>query len=68
MAYAILVVWNDGEEEYLHEGIGKRTAVFPTRESARGQVEFMKMGMSDECQSISVVVYHPTRATIATSR
>lgn len=55
--FAIKVIWNDGEEEYLKEGYrGLHPARFTTCEAAE-QVEFMKIGMEDECQSINVVPY-----------
>lgn len=52
MRWAILVVWDDGEEEYLTDAAGN-VAVF-TKARAKEQVEFMKIGM-DEYQSINVV-------------
>jgi hypothetical protein len=53
MAFKVLVVWNDGDEEYLAQGA--RDAIFTSRHKAEEQAKFMRMGMSDECQSISVV-------------
>jgi hypothetical protein len=64
MSWAILVVWNDGEEEYLHEGLGTQAARFSSRIEAQRQADFMKIGMSDETQSISVVRFprlHPAK-------
>lgn len=55
--WAILVIWKDGEEEYLHEGLGTTTARFRSRNDAIEQTKFMKMGMDDEVQSINVVPY-----------
>ena len=50
--WAIKVVWSDGEEEYLKEGI--RVAIFSSRSRAHEQADFMKIGM-DDVQSIAVV-------------
>ena len=58
LGWAILVVWNDGTEEYLHEGMGVKTARFHSREAAQQQRDFMWIGMEGECQSISVI-RHP---------
>jgi hypothetical protein len=56
-AYAVLVVWPNGEQEYLKRGIGGNPALFHSRKAAELQVNFMKIGMETECQSISVVKY-----------
>lgn len=53
MSWAIKVIWDDGEDEYLKQG--SRVAVFPSRERAQEMRDFMMEGMSDECQSINVV-------------
>ena len=55
--WAILVIWNDGEKEYLHEGVGTSPAKFSSRSEACRQKEFMEIGMDGECQSINVVPY-----------
>ncbi len=55
--WAVLVVWEDGEEEYLHPGIGDDVAIFRTREEAQEKRDFMWIGMEGECQSINVVRY-----------
>ena len=55
--WAILVIWKNGDEEYLHEGLSSRTARFASRSDAIEQTKFMKMGMEDEVQSINVVPY-----------
>jgi len=53
MAYKILVVWEDGTEEYLKQG--DKDAIFHSKKEATNQKEFMLMGMEDEVQSINVV-------------
>jgi|HubBroStandDraft_2_1064218.scaffolds.fasta_scaffold27878_7 hypothetical protein len=54
--YAILVVWMNGEMEYVCEGAtSDETARFRDKWAAKRQADFMKMGMEDETQSISVV-------------
>jgi hypothetical protein len=55
MAWAILVVGKNGEEEYLREGLGDSTARFRSRSEATKLMQFMKIGMEDEYQSINVV-------------
>lgn len=55
--FAVLVVWSDGGEEYLSEGLSERPARFPNRRDAEHQRDFMRIGMADECESISVVEY-----------
>ncbi len=53
MAWAVLVVWKDGNVEYLHEG--HRIATFRRRPEANTQREFLLIGMEDDVQSINVV-------------
>ena len=53
--FAILVIWKDGEEEYLKEGTA--IARFSSRKKAVEQTNFMQIGMEDDCQSINVVPY-----------
>ena len=55
--WAVLVVWLDGEEEYLHPGMSDDVAVFRTQEEAQHQRDFMWIGMEGECQSINVMRY-----------
>jgi len=52
--YAIKVVWDDGGEEYLMNG--DHIAVFPSRFDAEQRRNFIAEGLSDECQSINVVL------------
>jgi len=59
--FAVLVIWKDGEEEYLREG--SRVAVFSARSRAEDQADFMRMGMEDEVQSINVVKAPPAART-----
>lgn len=53
--FAVLVVWKDGEEEYVKQGLSNRVAVFPSRRRAQEMRDFMLEGMSDEVQSINIV-------------
>lgn len=57
MAYAIKVIYDSGDEEFLCEGFSDRPARFHSLNAAKKQRDFMKMGMDDECQSINVVPY-----------
>lgn len=57
MNYAILVIDQDGDKRYLCDGFGDRPSRFPSRAAALKQVEFMKIGMEGEVQSINVVKY-----------
>ena len=56
MKFAILVVWSNGEEEYVKQGLSDTIALFTKREAEK-QVEFMKIGMDGDpdMQTISVV-------------
>jgi urease gamma subunit len=52
--YKILVIWNDSTMEYLKDG--RKVAMFSSRQRAEAQRDFMLEGMSDEVQSINVVL------------
>lgn len=53
--WALLVVWHDGTEEYVKEGLGTTVAQF-SRAEAIEQKDFLMMGMDQgDCQSINVV-------------
>lgn len=54
MRYAIKVIWDDGDEDYVMQG--ERVAAFGKLQ-AKEQVEFLRVGMEDECQSINIVRY-----------
>jgi len=56
--WAIKVIWENGEEEYVRVGstAGGRVASFFTRDAAQKQADFLGMGI-DEAQSINVVPY-----------
>lgn len=56
--YAVLVIWSEGEEEYLREG--DQVAQFRTPRQALELVKFMRQGM-DGVQSINVVRYPEER-------
>lgn len=61
--YAIKVIWANGEEEFVKQGLGDTPALFHSRMRAGEQADFMRMGMDDdECQSINVVPYPCKRA------
>lgn len=55
--YAIKVIWFEGDEEYLKEGDGDKTASFPNRERAENMKSFMLEGISDQVQSVNVVPF-----------
>jgi len=55
--YAIKVVQNNGDEDFLCDGLGSRPTRFPSYAAAYRQVDFMKIGMADEVQSINIVKY-----------
>lgn len=55
--YSILVVWLDGESEYLKEG--SHTAIFSSRKRAESQRDFMLLGMEEDIQSINIVIAVP---------
>jgi hypothetical protein len=61
MSFAIKVIDEDGEEEYLCEGMGDTPAKYPSRHAAQEMVDFMKIGMDGEVQSINVVPYPKTQ-------
>ena len=61
--FAILVVDEDGEEEFLCDGLGDTPAKFPSRAAAEKQKEFMLIGMEDDVQSINVVKYPKRKAS-----
>lgn len=52
MPYKILVVWKNGDEEYLQQG--NRDAIFTSKKAAEDQAEFMRMGV-EGTDSIKVV-------------
>lgn len=55
--FSILVVWKNGDEEYLVRGLCAHgpVALFQSRESAEDQRAFLLEGIADEVQSINVV-------------
>jgi hypothetical protein len=55
--YAIKVVQKNGEEDFLCEGLGEVPTRFPSHAAAYRQVEFMKIGMEGDFQSINIVKY-----------
>jgi len=58
MAYAVKVIWNNGKEELVQLGCrNSQPAIFPSKRRAQEQADFLKMGISDEVQSINVVKY-----------
>jgi len=52
--FNILVIWDDGQEEFIAEGIEGKPVVFHSKSAAIEHAEFMRMGM-EGFQSISVV-------------
>jgi hypothetical protein len=57
MNYAIKVIDDDGGEDFLCDGLGNRPSRFPSRAAAQRQVDFMKIGMEGDVQSINIVPY-----------
>lgn len=55
--FAVKVIWKDGEEELLCEGMTDKPARFLRRTDAQHHRDFMLIGMEDEVQSINVVAY-----------
>ena len=55
--YAILVVWPDGATEFVKRGLDAGVALFSTKKRAEEKMEFLKVGLQDDVQSISVVKY-----------
>lgn len=55
--FSILVVWDNGTQEWLMEG--SRIASFTSRTRAERWRDFMLMGVEDEVQSINVVPSPP---------
>lgn len=53
MRWLILVVWENGETEYLKEG--DKLAIFYSKTKAEQTRDFMLQGMEEEVQSINVV-------------
>lgn len=54
--WAVLVVWRNGEQEYVHPGNSDDVAVFQSRRAAEEMRDSFAMGFDDgEVQSISVV-------------
>lgn len=53
--WTVLVIWNDGREEYLKAGWGDMTAVFPSPLRAQEQANFLRKGIAGDVQSINVV-------------
>jgi hypothetical protein len=60
--YAIKVVQDDGEEDFLCDGLGNVPTHFPSRAAAQRQVDFMKLGMDGDVQSINIVKYPKRRS------
>jgi hypothetical protein len=57
MNFAVLVIDNDGEEEYLCDGMGDTPSKFHSRHAAQETVDFIKIGLEGDVQSINVVSY-----------
>ena len=62
MAYAVKVIWHNGDEELVHLGCRhSRPAIFPTKRQAQDQADFLKIGIGEDVQSINVVKYKPPK-------
>lgn len=54
--YAVKVVWADGREEYVCEGISDQPGVFPNKVRAKELADGFEMAFDEgEIQSINVV-------------
>jgi len=47
MRYAVKVIYDDGEEDFVCTGFSDRVAVFPSLERAREQADFLNIGLDD---------------------
>lgn len=57
MDYAIKVVQKNGDEDFLCGGLTNHPKRFPSYAAAYHQVDFMKIGMEGDVQSINIVKY-----------
>jgi len=55
--YAILVVQDNGDEDYLCDGFGEVPTRFVTRAKAQEMRDFMAIGMAGDVESIDIVPY-----------
>lgn len=55
--FAILVIWKNGEEEYVKQGLSYTPARFSSRARANERKRFLEMGADDDIQSINLVPY-----------
>jgi len=55
--YAILVVQDNGDEDYLCDGVGDVATRFVTRARAQEMRDFMAIGMAGDVESIDIVPY-----------
>ena len=56
MRYRIKVIWKNGEQEYVQAGVKPgQDAIFTSHRAAQEQADFLKIGISDEVQSVNVV-------------
>lgn len=60
MSFKIQVVKKNGKVDFVFQG--DKLAVFRTRKKAEEQAEFLRMGVGDEYQSISVLRCPPYQA------
>ncbi len=61
MIYAIRVIQQNGDEDYMCEGLTNVPSRFPSRAAAQRAVDFMQIGMDGDVQSISIVKYPGVR-------
>ena len=55
--YAIKVVQKNGDEDFLCDGLGTVPTRFPSYSAAYRYVDFLKVGMEGDVQSINIVKY-----------
>jgi len=66
--YAIKVVQKNGDEDFLCEGLGNRIVRFPSYAAAYHYMDFMRIGMEGDVQSINIVKYPKSKKVLSRSQ
>jgi hypothetical protein len=61
--FAILVIDADGNDSYVCDNLGDTPTRYTSKSSAQSFVDFMRIGMDGDVQSINVVPYPKKRRT-----
>ncbi len=61
--YAIKVISDNGEEGFLCDSMGNKPTKFFSRREAQEMVNFLKIGMDGDVQSINIVPYPKAKAS-----